>query len=569
MGHMEHHTASDRGAEGAAAFDVRRRAVQAWRRQLPVASPTETGRQLYEALSDVNRQSITPRQRLAFLTQLDPVLADTVAGLRAGYEHSQLPLRGAARKHLDLVRALLEAMAAGYEAVLSEDVATRRPRQRRLCHALVAALRYRSSVVVEHWVIYETAPTGAWQRLHALYQMALDAGLGDRRGPRPWQRYTPAGVYKHVAVMAVTNPLQFDRGPMRELWWFLDQTAEAAQISDRRVPGDEAFHLPRRGDVPPHLGFPDRASDDDRCLNITPLIQRIQVDRGIRRRGLSRFKGQPVAVRYPALAEQAVLALQRLVPRRDDRVPAASRVEGVLGLSKVYRALCREMGRDEAAPEANERSRGQIDASHWRDVSDGTYPQARVGEIETRLGQAPFLANQQTELNGPGAPDEHWQLVDISSGGYCLLTEADRSWRARVGDPIILRDAEDPTQPWQFGRVRWLRAMAGDQLWLGVEVIATDPRPVMVRPRFSGGQRGSWEPGAILPGRPPTVVIPADQYRPDQPLAVCYGSMAGDIVVSACCRATNYFAQCEFEYADAEAPAAIGGGASASALVGA
>jgi hypothetical protein len=63
----------------------------------------------------------------------------------------------------------------------------------------------------------------------------------------------------------------------------------------------------------------------------------------------------------------------------------------------------------------------------------------------------------------PSAPppprEQNWRLLNISAGGYCLLSDRARSARAQVGDPIAL-EAGETQHRWQLGVVRWLRLTA-------------------------------------------------------------------------------------------------------------
>lgn len=539
-------------------FNTRRSAVRQWVRGLPVANPPETGREIYHHLAASNRRAMRPARRLSFLNELHTYLLYSVEGLRSHYRDRELPLRGNPRKVATLSTRLLEEMALGHEIAL-EDVRQRRISNKRLAYLLVSAVYYRGLSLVENWLVYESAAPGSWQRIHNLYQIALDHGVTRRPVKTPWDRarLTLSTIYKRVALTAASTPLQLERGEILDVWWLLGQWADTAEINALGDDGNEVFRIPRRDDRPPHPGISGLKRADDRFLVTTPLIRR--GERELKRRKRP-WRKPSAAAHYPELAQRLLIALAAVPARQTRRVRVSSQVHGVLGMSQGHQALSRELGLPVIDSDTRERafqSRDTIDGSRGlrnRDVWDMVHPSGVASAVERRIQEQSKRAHGGADDKG-GAAFDQWQLVNISPGGYCILTNPDQSYRARVGELIVLREGSGRSRPWQLGVVRWLRGVGGKGLQVGIQILALDPRPVMLRARLNNGRYGPPERGFVLPGSNrkqtvTTLITPGAHYQVHQTVTLRYGQLQGRITLGRCYEASNHFARCEFAYTD-------------------
>lgn len=539
-------------------FNTRRAAVRRWLRGLPVANPLETGREIYQQLAASNRQPIPPGRRLAFLGELHAYLGYSVEGLRTHYRDRELPLRGNPRKIATLSTRLLEEMALGHETALA-DARRGRVSSKRLAYLLVSAVHYRGLALVENWLVYENASPGSWQRLHNLYQIALDTGVTRRPIKAPWNgtRVTLATTYKRVALTAASAPLQLERGEVLDAWWLLGHWADAAEISALGDDGNEIFRLPRHDDRPPHPGISGLKRPDDRFLVTSPLIRRGDRDLGRRR---WTWRRAPAAANYPGLARRLLIALAAVPARQSRRVRVSSGVRGVLGMSQSHQALSRELGLPVINSDTRERAfQNQDDSSYSngrrnRDVWDRVHPSGVADAVERRIREHDKASRPQTDSKDEPTFDQ-WQLVNISPGGYCILTNPEQSYRARVGELIVLREGTGNGRPWQVGAVRWLRGIGGKGLQVGIQILGIDPHPVMLRARMNSGRYGPPERGFVLPGsnhKHPitTLITPGAYYHAHQTVTLRYGQLQGRITLGRCYEASQHLAQCEFDYAD-------------------
>jgi hypothetical protein len=554
-------TFPERQPQGTQRMETRPRAVRAWLAGLPVADSAETGRTVYQALSQSNRRPIRPGRRLAYLRELHRTIDHCVEGLRTRYRQRELPLRGEPRKTATLVTRLLQEMALGYEIAL-EDLREKGIRPARTTPALIAALHYRSRVLVENWVIYETPPPGTWKRLHQLYQIAVDKGLTSRRVRADWsdheRRASPASTYKRICLAAATSPLQLDRGEILDVWMLLAHWASSAEISALSNDGDEVFRIPRRDDRPPHAGIGGLNREDDRYLITTPLIRRVRRELRRHRSRLPSLRRSSAAADYPELTQRLLIALAAVPSRQHRRIRVQSRIQSVLGLSRAHEALSEERGLAVPGNDTRERafqSRDRNQSAKERDVWDMIQPSAIDPEVERRLRGTNRDTTQTTQSGKQSSSVEQWKLVNISPRGYCLLANPEETYRARVGEILLLREVANQRRSWQVGVVRWLRGLGGKNLQVGVQILGKDPHPVMVRHRLQNGRYGPQERGFVLPGANgndgiATLIAPGPHYQAGQQVSLRYGQAHSQITLGYRREASNHFAQTEFEFAD-------------------
>lgn len=540
---------------------TRPRAVRAWLAGLPAADPAETGRSVYQALAHSNRRPLSPGRRLAFLGELHTTIGQSIEGLRGRYRERALPLRGEPRKTAILATRLLQEMALGHEIALDE-LRGKSSTSSRLTQALTTALRYRSLVLVENWLIYETPPPGTWKRLHQLYQIAIENRVTQRRARVSWcerqERVTAAASYKQICLTAATSPLQLDRGEIVAVWTLLGHWARSAEISALSSDGDEVFRIPRQDDRPPHPGIGGLNREDDRFLITTPLIQRVQRELRRYHSRLPSLRRPPAAAHYPELSQRLLIALAAVPSRQHRRIKVQSRIQSVLGLSQGHQTLSEERGLPTAGNDTRERAfqgRDRGGTAKERDVWDMIRPSDVDPSFEQRWrGQGPEQ-QRRAQTKEASSNVEQWQLVNISPRGYCLLANPDQTYRARVGELLMLRETASRGREWQLGVVRWLRGLGGKNLQLGVQILGTDPQPVMIRHQLQNGRYGPQERGFLLPAREAnqgtaTLIAPGRHYQPGQTVSLRYGQARAEIFLGYCRETSNHFAQTEFEFTD-------------------
>ena len=85
-----------------------------------------------------------------------------------------------------------------------------------------------------------------------------------------------------------------------------------------------------------------------------------------------------------------------------------------------------------------------------------------------------FIDEDQLELNKQNT-NSHWQIVNISAGGYCLRWNSDDTSKAQIGELIALQEfyADDDFK-WHIGVIRWMQFTQKNGLEIGVQILSPE-----------------------------------------------------------------------------------------------
>lgn len=528
---------------GSDSFDIRPRAVEEWLRQLPVANLGETSRRLYNALREVNRLEAPAAKRLAFLEQVRPTHTYVLDGLRKHYVNRDFPLPDKSRRVAQLVLALLNELAIGYQVVLEQrGSGIRALSKRQQGEAFHRAVSTLGALLVEGYLIYEPSPQGVWRRLHTLFRVAGEEGLDgfrcrdDQLGPEG-EDTSVTEVYLQTLLTAATGPFRMHQGEAARIHALMKRLAPAAELcpsTDERA-ARAIFRVDTGSDHGPVPIFRDDGGSDaqQRVLLTDKVLDALERGRAPRGRGLLRRR--PSLEVDEALQERVMLALGEAPRRQHSRLPAASPVQVVLGLSHVHRMLVEQLGLDldgQQGIDPHFTSREvQKESGNGRDVWDLIYKPTPTLTPKDQVEPTFTTENRPRSANSSG----QWRLVNISAGGYCLFSDPKQTARAHVGELVALREVNAREMPWQTAVIRWMKHTPKSGMHLGVQVIAPRPKPVMISRHGEHGERQA-DRGLLLPeirptGQPATLITPPLHYAVDQQARITTRGTAQEVVL--------------------------------------
>ncbi|KAB7627832.1 hypothetical protein [Alkalilimnicola sp. S0819] len=490
-------------------FDFRPKAMEAWRASLPMANVRETSRLLYQALDETNHLQIKPPARAALLEQLAETLNYISEGLRREYLGSEFPLREAARKQAELVAGLHEQAATAWRIVLQDCLRGHgRLGRKALARAVEQALHHTATAITEHFLVYQPPTPGSWQTVHELYRLAAARQLLDLEvaAPGAKNQQTVARRYLRLVLLAAAGPYRMRQDEIQHLDRLLERWAGHARLRPGDAGIEAMFRVNLHGDQGPLPGSQrGEQQANTHLLDTTGMMEAMQQELSPPRRWW-RFWARPQPHPQAALIQRAMLALG-VVPRRQySRSHSSGRAEVVAGLSAVHRALAHEQGVS-----------GEQQASRFvaRDVAPAGQEEGERSDVwelvypsELEQAQAADTGKPAPVARASTAQAPRWRLVNISAGGYCLLSDPSQSARVQVGELIGIRELGEhqAASLWHVGVVRWMKQIKGEGLQVGVQVIAPSPAPVMLSPELDDGRFGPEERGLLLPE-----VLPLDQ----------------------------------------------------------
>ena len=546
------------------AFDVRPKAVDKWLNNLPMANLGETSRQLHDALNEVNTLLMRPARRVEFLELVRGTVYYAVEGLRKHYLHKEFPLPPKNRRVAELSLTLLEALSHGYRIVVQEAVQGARVPTATLRLCLYRALRDTAAEAIEGYLIYEPNRPGLWLSLHRLYLIADQRGMARARVPdqqlHGGQRKSSIGdAYRQILLTAAAGPYRMPQGEALETYHTVQRWAPDSRLARPGDTGtaDGVFRIRLHQDQPPlPMNAGDKLADTETRILITSgLVDTIEKELS----GKSRWNPlRKRAAQDPdhELLRWLMMALAVVPRRRFSRVETRSQVSVVVGLSHIHKILDEaQSGKDGAATDtASQFTARDVEAGEGRgdDIWELVYPTEllRQVEMERRSQTAPVTGKRAEE-----PAEQDWRLVNISAGGYCLLSDPHQSSRAQVGELIAIRELKAGERlPWQVAVIRWMKHIPGAGMQLGVQVLAVKPQPVLTQAEQESGEFAQPSRCLILPEvvsikQPVTLLTPPLQYAEARRVRLASRDQKTELLLTRRLENTGAFAQFEFRAA--------------------
>ncbi|MFQ5643228.1 MAG: hypothetical protein ACE5FQ_05955 [Thiogranum sp.] len=441
---------------------VKPREVQAWLDDLPYLDLQRAAKLASEQLRLMNRQTLPGAARTEIMGEFLGTyhrLTDSMPGNL--HEDNALRL---------LLKRLCQDLAFGYKIVVNELSSKRSGfrETRTLALALLGSIYTLGLQLTHYYGKYQRAPRALWGECLALYQYAWETGREHYAAKLPGSGEQQIdAAFRQIALLRLADPYQLPAGMLSALQRYFSMHSGLSSIRNELQSGNTCFELlDQHSDSEPAL-------DGALFLDATELMEQIREDIGkLEQHGQAQAVGLPPEV--PALpllhTLQQVLEHWRNQPTRQAaREETHARLELVTGLDTAYCVLNKGRWFDPAL----------YRAPGHEDVID--------------LGSIP-LPDQHADQ---GEPDTfECASINRSSGGLALRYHDRKLFHPRVGQLVALRRLGTAfSGGWVIAVGRWLvEPESGPGFDLGLQYMAREPRPVVIRILDAAGLGGEFQP---------------------------------------------------------------------------
>jgi hypothetical protein len=510
-------TIAERTQPTNASFNTRASAVEQWVRDLPLGNVGAMSKLLYNTLREVNRLAIGWRDRQRFLELLRQPIDYVQQQLQQRYTGVSFPLPPKTQQIAELSRTLSGEMALGYKTAIEEMLASSflSRDNRALVELIHRAVHYLSCALLTSYKTYSSHPEDCWFELHMLYLHAEHKGMHTKQIHDSENRTLPkssiARLYKQILLLALASPYRMRQGEAHAVYHALARWAGHAHIIPYNDPSAaEALFVVHMDsdDSPDFQAFNHRDCNSELCR----LVDTRQLSHVLQEE-LEHLK--KTGKNNEGVSAELVSRLIRswgIAPKRSfSRNDKDASLEVVVGLSSLHRLLATELG-----DESQLRDKAQYQSKSVVGVS-----QPRSGDIwnifsKEKLAQQYDNYKQQASPRQEKIPEkvasQYWQIRNESAGGYRLAIEQNDGAKVQVGELLGLRHRHKE-QPYEAGVIRWMRQPADGGLELGVQVLAPQAVPVMLRNTKRDGKTAQFQPALLLP-EVPTIGLPATLLTP-------------------------------------------------------
>ncbi|MEY4588533.1 MAG: hypothetical protein RL497_609 [Pseudomonadota bacterium] len=466
--------------------------VAQWVNDLKATQVSHTGVALYNALPEVLRLKTDPMVKYEILECLRPAVQQCIAGLALTYLHQPVTLSESAQKTAIVAQALEKHLIDGYTQVVLElasvNKANNYGRHIFIC-ALHRAMTSLGLLFCRSFQLYTQVPRGLWRHLHTLYRTAHAYELEDLTASDPilgGPLLSVGEAYLRVLAAGVARLNQV--APMEAMRVFHALGNWAGLIHLEPMVADDAevtFWLNLDADRPP-LGrdrYLKTQGGDVRSLDFSRLLAQLHnrpADSSDRTANSDRNANSDRATNPGRTEELSISLVNHLrqawegeTHRDMDRRGSAVMAKVAVGLFECHYQLAGERTFNDFMQE-EEVEEVEVTLPSFANLSGKTEPRD-TGQAS--LGQVFDV-----------------QIINQSSGGYCLQWQNDTEARLEAGDIIAIR--EQGRRSWSLCMVRWLRRLK-DGPQVGLKRLANNPQPIAISARLDDGEycpfmRGFW-----------------------------------------------------------------------------
>jgi len=259
--------------------------MEAWIAQLPVASATETARQLLRTLQGLNRTLLPPLSRFQLAELLAKPIGYVIGTLENRYLDVLFPLSEKTKLTAFVCTRLSEELAFAYKRTVHDLAMGKIGSQERklLVLALFRSVRHLADVVYQSALVYQLPPAFLWRELHSLFTFAETQQWAATRikvhiGAEGADRVTTLrDLYLQALLFAMATPIRLRQREIRTLYHTLPQWTGSVRCGAWANPGpsETRFVVQMKQDQPPqHSVFVSGPVERPALeLDTGPLIQ--------------------------------------------------------------------------------------------------------------------------------------------------------------------------------------------------------------------------------------------------------------------------------------------------------
>jgi cyclic-di-GMP-binding protein len=471
---------------------------------LPNSNMGELTKQTFLILRDQNRQLMPNKYRLENLEMLRVLARDIFNNLKKYFINRTLPLPDKSQKIVNLNQSILQELIYGYEIIVYEaanNIDTKID-DKTVSIATCRAISYLAEMLLRSSEVYAPCPRNLWQDAHQLYLFAESKNLTtitviDKE--KEQEKTSIENSYKQILLFALARPIALRQRDservFKELYGWSTFATIQQQATEAMV--DRVFCIHINEDLPPNYLSKEDLNPDVaiRTLDASKLVSHVQniID--------EQSKQKQKLVVGDALPLETLLSLRNswgdCAKRRFSRAERNGHINVAIGLARVAKAIRDSYKKEKPVDTRSGFLRTSASLKQDPDFTlesissisdnDGYMTHTEIGSSENNSWdmvakgrtltdaydkQQKLTSEEQLRPRKPNA-DSHWEVVNISAGGYRLRWNSDDASKAQIGELIALQEFDaNKNFEWRIGVIRWMQFTQKFGLEIGVQVLS-------------------------------------------------------------------------------------------------
>jgi len=567
-------------------FPSHPRKVKKWLAAVPQTNMGEMTRQIFNTIRKLNRQKMPNKHRLENMEMMSAPCRDIFKNLEKYFINRTLPLPEKSKKIVNLNQALLQEIAHGYKIIVYEaaNQIDEKIDNKSQSLAIARGIKYLSELFLKASEIYAEVPTGTWYDLHQMYAYAEAKGINKVKindPDHPESKTTIESLYKQILLFSLARPTAMRQSDTKRVFNRLYDWSSQARLDKHPQESqvNRLFCTQIEEDLPPsYLTLKNcESSNEVHTLETTQLVDTIRKQISNSEQTQDKITtGDQIS-----LETLKVLAMSwGVMPkRRFSRAEKGGQIAAAIGLTHAAKMIREENIIDTADTSSMPDPFGaepdsfsleiipeELKAMADDPINKGYMTHTEIGGAHSS-GEAwdtvakgnvmtgTFERERQlmnTDIRNKEDDDLHWEVVNISAGGYCLRWNSDSSSKAQIGELIALRehDADDRFE-WRIGVIRWMQFTKAHGLEIGVQVLSPKVLASEVQ-RLNRLQELPFD-SLMVPGvkplkQPATILLPSHAFKTGDKLKVKVLEQSMEIQLGTRREHTGSFTQFQFTH---------------------
>ena len=474
-------------------------------------NPLDIASHLHIELEILNRQKISPSQRLQALEAYRPLLISTAHTLAEDYSNANLPLHDKAKLAAAATESLWLELGFGYKLALVDlqNQLIKLGSEKSSVQAIQRAMHAIAEHAMVYYQIYIPPPEHIWGDLHQLYFCAVQLNIQQA------QTDTPAALgisientYKHALLMSLADPQHLTQKNIRLVAEYLLYQVQAAQISAVAPLSDTTgtFIISLKSNEPPvayskQKSAPDESSDI--LLNTMDLVRNIHTH---------------------------LNSLQHNLLPADGSIPADAPRSDYIDLLTY---LIKHWGVTFKRVFNRSQKNGEVELV------------AGIAAIHSMLGGASKGSYEENfEAHAPIMPSR-WQILNISPTGMAIRRHPTAEKNIKIGGLLGVKIKDEAK--WSLAIVRWASCGTKERLDIGVQLIA----PYAQHGIAKIDDREDDEHILLLPEIPAvrqiaSLILPKGIFEPAKQLTVISNNQSKRVLLTRMIERSQYFERIQY-----------------------
>ncbi len=509
--------------------------VSSWLSTLPMANLGQSTRQIYQAISELNRVRMLPNARLDMLELLRGAVYQVSQGLNKHYLNQPIVLPEQARKIAELAHTLHLQLATGYTIVATHTAALgKRSGQNRpeslIAKAIFRAITEHTLNMRRHFQLYQPVKHNVWSTLHQLYLLAkqhklMDHSIEDTKcGDGSIQNN-----YLRALLIGCCQPNQLRQEDFHCLFKLLTGWANLCYLQP--VSDATLFAINPEDDKPPVYSELYQADINPLWigLNTLKLTHRLKELRDTANPAADKIVIQNQSFSRDLL-NHLILSWSTVSRRNYMRLENNDTLDLCIGLSSAHHFVSGELSFEALVEKRGAKTYTMQQENPFlktpppirrqKDVWDSPY-QSNVGDTKVALESIEFnMRNNEARMGNDTEKSKYTShdvaIINSSAHGYCVAWPEGVEAQIKTGEIVGIKESH--SHNWNIACIRWVSHESSQKTQLGLELISPSAAPYGARIIHKKGQPTEFTRVLILPEvtttkQPVTILTPKVPFR--------------------------------------------------------